>query len=285
MDFFKNLRVLFFIAFFISITTVHSFGQNHRKPDPIEVMCFYNLTYRPDSTDTDYVLQEEFTLFIGSDTYQSQSSNSLIALLYINANDLDGFLSAMAQGKIPPTRFNSTHYINNPKGKITTIDKIGMNEYKYTVPMESLQWTIKPESKKIGNYTVKKALTTFGGREWVAWFTTEIPYSAGPYLFHGLPGLIVKISDTREHYNFELQNISNPEGFEFIEIPDKTRITLSKAEFFTLRDRFNQNPHANIMQSVEAEGGSLTFDDPAIAQRSANEASRRRNNPIELKAD
>lgn len=284
MFFFNNIRMLL-LAFFITITTVSSFGQNHRKSDPIEVMCFYNVTYRPDSTDTDYVLHEEFTLFIGSDTYQSQSSNSLIPLLYINANDLEGFLSAMKQGKIPPTRFTSAHYINYHKGEISTIDNIGLNEYKYTVPMESLKWTIKPENKKIGNYAVQKAQTTFGGREWVAWFTTEIPYSAGPYLFHGLPGLIVKISDTREHYIFELHNISNPEGFEFIEILDKPRITLSKAEFFALRDRFNQNPHASIMQSIEAEGGSLTFDDPATAQRSANEASRRRNNPIELIAE
>ncbi|TVQ90648.1 MAG: GLPGLI family protein [Bacteroidetes bacterium] len=285
MVFFYNLRVLLLSAFVVTITTINSFGQNHRKPDPIEVMCFYNVTYRPDSTDMDYVLHEEFTLFIGADTYQSQSSNSLIPFLYINVNDLDGFLSAMAQGKIPPTRFNSTHYINNPKGKITSIENIGMTEYKYTVPMESLQWIIKPENKKIGNFAVQKALTTFGGREWVAWFTTEIPYSAGPYLFHGLPGLIVKISDTRDHYIFELHNISNPEGFEFIEIPDKPRTTLSKAEFFVLRDRFNQNPHASLMQSIEAEGASLTFDDPATAQRSANEVARRRNNPIELKAD
>ncbi|MFW5663686.1 MAG: GLPGLI family protein [bacterium] len=281
----SKLRVLLLAALFITFPIVNSFGQNHRKPDPIEVMCFYNVTYRPDSTDMDYILHEEFTLFIGSDTYQSQSSNSLIPLLYINANDLDGFLSAMAQGKIPPTRFTSTHYINYSKGDIVTIDKIGMDEYKYTVPMESLQWTIKPESKKIGNYVVQKALATFGGREWIAWFTTEIPYSAGPYLFHGLPGLIVKISDTREHYTFELHNILKPEGFDYIKIDDKPRTTITKAEFFALRNRFHKNPVAGLLQSVEATGATMTFDDPAAAQMSANEASRRRNNPIELKPD
>ena len=38
----------------------------------------------------------------------------------------------------------------------------------------------------------------------MAWFTSEIPISEGPWKFHGLPGLIVKLHDTKRHYEFEL---------------------------------------------------------------------------------
>ena len=38
----------------------------------------------------------------------------------------------------------------------------------------------------------------------MAWFTSEIPIQRGPWKFGGLPGLIVKISDAKKEYNFEL---------------------------------------------------------------------------------
>ncbi|TVQ94336.1 MAG: GLPGLI family protein [Bacteroidetes bacterium] len=282
---YKHFQIFFLAVIIITALNIKAFCLNYTVLDNIEMVVSYNLSFKPDSTDLDFILNEEFTLFIGSDVFQSRSTNSLIPVLYIKDNDIEGFANDLAQGKIPLTRFNAIHYINYPKGKITTIDKLAMDEFKYTIPMEIFSWTINPERKSIGSFQVQKAKLNFGGREWIAWFTTEIPISAGPYFFHGLPGLIVKISDTREHYVFELTHISKPEIFTKIEIPDKSFHAISKAEFLILRERFNRNPHANIMQSIEASGGSLIFDEPASAQRAADEAARRRNNPIELKAD
>lgn len=67
------------------------------------------------------------------------------------------------------------------------------------------EWNIQSEKAKIGNYSVQKATTEFGGRSWVAWFTSEIPFPDGPYKFHGLPGLIVKIEDEGKNYSWELK--------------------------------------------------------------------------------
>ncbi|MFW5663684.1 MAG: GLPGLI family protein [bacterium] len=281
----KNFQFINFVVFLMATINLNSFGQGYKALDRIELIVSYDVFFKPDSSDLEYILNEEYTLFIGANLFQSQSTNSLIPILYIKNNDVKGFAKALSQGKIHQTSFNTTHYINYPKGEITAHERLGMDEFIYTIPMESLNWVVHPDKKTIGGFEVQRAQTKIGGREWVAWFTREIPYSAGPYLFHGLPGLIIKINDTKEHYVFELTGISEPEVFKHIEISNVKFHELSKAKFFELRDRFNQNPHANIMQSIEATGGSLTFDDPATAQRSANEASRRRNNPIELKAD
>lgn len=75
-----------------------------------------------------------------------------------------------------------TTFIENDKYKISDSKK--------------MDWKIGSETQKIMNYTAQKATTSFGGRDWVAWFTTELPFPDGPYKFHGLPGLIVKLEDT-----------------------------------------------------------------------------------------
>jgi GLPGLI family protein len=280
-----TLKVIFVLIILIFKTSSMIYGQNYKVLDEIKIWVTYELNFRPDSTNPELVLNEEYALFIGSEIFQSQSTNSLIPIMYIRDNDVDGFVKAMAAGNIPQTRFNSVHYINYPKGKITAIEKLAMDEFIYEIPINSLNWTLLSEKKTIGDYQVQKAKTYFGGREWIAWFTTEIPIGAGPYLFHGLPGLIVKISDTRGHYVFELTEILEPEVFKNIEVSDNPYHKVTRAEFIIRRNRFNQNIHANTMQSIQATGGSLTFDDPVSAQRSADRASRRRNNPIELTAD
>lgn len=44
----------------------------------------------------------------------------------------------------------------------------------YLLPIEEiLDWKITSEQKMIGKYQSQKAETTYGGRNWIAWFTTE----------------------------------------------------------------------------------------------------------------
>jgi len=68
-----------------------------------------------------------------------------------------------------------------------------------------MNWNISAEKAKIGSYNTQKATTEFGGRQWEAWFTSDIPLQDGPYKFHGLPGLIVKVEDTGKNYSWELK--------------------------------------------------------------------------------
>ena len=75
---------------------------------------------------------------------------------------------------------------------------------QYTEPVPKQQWTLKDEQQNIHGYRCQKATCHWRGRDYVAWFTSEIPIQRGPWKFGGLPGLIVKISDAKKEYNFEL---------------------------------------------------------------------------------
>ena len=68
-----------------------------------------------------------------------------------------------------------------------------------------IKWNITDETKKIGKYTVQKAIKIdtlvmkinsepiISIRETNIWFTTEIPVGVGPKDFVGLPGLVIKV--------------------------------------------------------------------------------------------
>ena len=61
----------------------------------------------------------------------------------------------------------------------------------------------------------QKASTTYRGRDYVVWFTPEIPVSHGPWKLRGLPGLIIEASDLTGKYEFIARKINmNPNNNE-----------------------------------------------------------------------
>ncbi|MGO4708602.1 GLPGLI family protein, partial [Chryseobacterium sp. 2TAF14] len=66
-----------------------------------------------------------------------------------------------------------------------------------------------------GQYTLQKATTTFGGRNWTAWFSKEVNLSEGPYKFRGLPGLIFEVGDNNDNFIFKLvKSMKFPKTYE-----------------------------------------------------------------------
>ena len=60
------------------------------------------------------------------------------------------------------------------------------------------------EEEKFGSYTCKKAVANYRGTKLIAYYSTEIPVSAGPYKFNGLPGLIVMVYNEAAYPNYWL---------------------------------------------------------------------------------
>lgn len=56
------------------------------------------------------------------------------------------------------------------------------------------QWEITNEQKEISGYMCTKAISKINGYHFEAWFTEEIPISAGPEKFDSLPGLILYVN-------------------------------------------------------------------------------------------
>jgi len=63
------------------------------------------------------------------------------------------------------------------------------------------KWKLINEKKTIGSFICKKASIKFRGREYIAWYTMDIPVSFGPWKFKGLPGLILEVYDTEKVFH------------------------------------------------------------------------------------
>lgn len=93
-----------------------------------------------------------------------------------------------------------------PDFKIDFFNNLDMNKYKVS-DNRKMDWKILPQKEKIGEFNTQKASLNFAGRIWTAWFISDIPIQDGPYKFHGLPGLIVKIEDKTKSHSFVLKEI------------------------------------------------------------------------------
>lgn len=79
----------------------------------------------------------------------------------------------------------------------------------YPSEWEELQWEYSSEEPvKIHDLYCNKAITRFAGREYIAYYTIDIPMSYGPYKFYGLPGLIVRLEESSGMYIWEMCSLN-----------------------------------------------------------------------------
>ncbi|GEM52726.1 hypothetical protein EB1_25160 [Empedobacter brevis NBRC 14943 = ATCC 43319] len=75
-----------------------------------------------------------------------------------------------------------------------------------TIPV--IKWEILNETKNIMDIKCHKALTTFRGRNWIAWVALDFPISYGPSNFQDLPGAILEINDDANKFKIVATKIT-----------------------------------------------------------------------------
>ncbi len=98
------------------------------------------------------------------------------------------------------------------------------------------------------SFLCQKATLDFRGRQYTAWFTEEIPIFNGPWKFHGLPGLILKIADSKNEFRFECNEITKqPSPITYAK---ENYIKTSRKDFMKLQKKFNDNPLESMRESM-----------------------------------
>src|SRR5690625_189275 len=186
---------------------------------------------------------------------------------------------------MPRSEFNASVFKDLNNAEIWIQQGLARDQFLYQEPSVPLQWEFTDESKMIEQYMALKATTSFGGRDYVAWFTLEVPILDGPYVFSGLPGLILELYDTKKDYHFNLASIQPLKENYVIDSERSNTKQVSKKEFVQTYKKFSENPSAAFSRYFPANfemkdetGRTITRRD---IERRAQEQMNKRNNLIE----
>ena len=127
-----------------------------------------------------------------------------------------GEFSAESRAAADDTFSHLKLIFDRSKGMINAHDAIFLSKYHYTEPIPQLQWTMARGDSTILGYPCHKATTRFRGRDYVAWYTEEIPFPYGPFKFGGLPGLITCIYDTQREHIYTLVGFEKAPSEDYI---------------------------------------------------------------------
>lgn len=233
----------------------------------------YRMEYISDSTNLNDKRMEDFTLFIDNNQSYFTNNNFLKSDSIIRSMQISKNLS-LDFSNVPKTRFK--YIVVKENNKVSYYETL--LKYKFAYSEQPLtNWKITNETLKIGTYNCQKATIDYGGREWTAWYTIDIPINDGPYKFANLPGLIVKISDSKQNYSFELISIKKGVNLQNVILEEKyfqEHKKLSKEDYFKAVKNINNN----IIGELSGSGFTVSSD----SEEKVRSNMRRRNNPIEL---
>lgn len=158
-------------------------------------------------------LQAHYTIY-----YNTEVPTSKKAILYTEASKYTYIEGVTSQRKVD-SKLEENQIFVKPQGSETynqtdisrdsVYSKVYVRGrlYKLKEPKPTFDWVLTNEQKTIDTYKVKKAILSFRGRDYVAWYSEDIPINAGPWKFSGLPGLIFEIQDTSGRYNWQLTKL------------------------------------------------------------------------------
>ena len=167
------------------------------------------------------------------------------------------------------------------ENKLSYFSQVGMSHYEYDEPLSEMQWAIQSDTMTILSFLCQKATTTFRGREFEAWFAAEIPIFNGPWKFHGLPGLILKVSDSNNEFRFECVDITQ-ESSPIVHTKHNYLKT-SRKDYMKVKKKHLDDPIGSLRASMP-QGANIVVRsrDESGRETTADENFRPPYNLIEL---
>lgn len=271
---------------------------------------FYNYKFVTDSTDKGNVKEATMLLDIDQDKsvyldhakYVADSTNNAELNKQLKLNSSNITINKSEGSSLVKYKVIKEY----PNFKTHLYTSVSTDNYKVQEDKKP-EWKIFPDQQKIGEYNTQKATTNYLGRQWTAWFTTEIPFQDGPYKFYGLPGLIVKIEDKTGTHSMILvgnKKINKAKDDE-ASLPDAVKslglntneIEVSKQQFKKVWKNYKNDPtknmremmlknsdtHKVVFKTKSSDGREISDPNQVFREMEKNikEGFKKNNNPIE----
>ena len=242
-----------------------------RVEDYTKRRFFYKVSFVKDTTRRDKETQAQCVLEIGQRgscfkdfyEYAADSVNDAVARKKGTAMEI----FSKAYDYVKKTQWRTPVLKGYPSGQ--DYHQYGdpiVGSYEYGCPSPVFEWSIGEETKEIMEYTCRKATCHHSGRDYTAWYAEDIALSDGPYIFRGLPGLIVAIASDDGEYAFKLNGIQEEITFSSpIYLYDKKVQKYSREEVRKIIRNISENYSETIINQ-----GRFRLKNPEDIQRIGN---------------
>lgn len=277
----KTLKLTSFLLIFIIYKSCLPVSAQ-KQPYHYQVQAIYKMTSQLDSTDKESVESEYMTLLSGQEQSLFCATRYLLMDSAITAESAKGNNAGPSMGFFQANGTHNSLVIFKDTSSIITFNNasrfiVPATIYRYTEPKAELHWTILEDTLSIGSVRCQKATVNFGNRNWIAWFAPSIPISDGPYKFCGLPGLIFKIYDVQQYWNFDLVTLSNKSTTVKINFLNKIPKSIKNKQAYLALKKYSRD---NRFQLDLLSG--TKFSNPATFIKQYEQEAKKDNNWIEL---
>ncbi len=212
------------LILFIILANANLFGQTYRLAykfgDDVPMVGYMNY----DATLDYNTLTKEsiYTVFKKGIKSETSTDNNTIMLGDDNIDNV-----------IVYTNFNDS---------LTLIqDQVDIEMMIFKEKTPKIKWTLSNDTKVKNGFNLKKATTSFRGRNYEVWYTLDIPVSIGPWKLNGLPGAIVEAKESLNRYSWiltkfikikesEFKNFSNETSYKEFDIKQYPKLKFSTPE-------------------------------------------------------
>lgn len=280
----KNILTVLMLAF--------GLAGDAQNPDSAFAVVHYTLTHVSDTTQPENPVKSKFALYIGANESWYRADVQMVQNLapsdIKSVNVSGGTITAVTSSGATVAmtgKFGYTgSYFKNPStGKLTflTIPAYSDKLFGIEETLNDQQWTITQDTKQLMGLDCQKATTRFKGRDYEAWFSTQLPYSNGPWKLGGLPGLIIEVADTKREVVFAMTSFENLEGQKAaIAMPDYV-IKTSPKEYKQYADALKRDAAANAGAASAGSNNITVRGVMSTRTVPSNMKPRQFNNPIE----
>lgn len=137
------------------------------------------------------------------------------------------------------------------------------------------KWKIENSTKVIDGFKCHKATTSYLGREWIVYYSPEIPIHYGPWKLWGLPGLILEATDSNSYFSYKLTGFERLNQRVPIELMDNSYISTKYEQknkdtfqriqklYYTANDQFMELfLDAKLISATNEDGTKLNKSRP-----------------------
>lgn len=202
-----------------------------QKPDQVLARVRYTYTKLNDTLNNRKTQPENMLLFIGKNAslytsydklnYEITSEASFRAKIANRANS--GGPTAFTIEKAPAWISETAYHYYIKENKLFTKEVIALQNFLMEEKAPDIKWKITKDTLSFSGISCQKAIATYEGKNWIAWFAPSLPFQTGPWKLIALPGLIIEAYTEDKHIHFQFAGIENAKEGDHLRINDVTK--------------------------------------------------------------